>query len=276
MAPAKRGIDIAWERPTVAQIMATGAQWVARYLSTDKTKNLAYAEVAAYVQAGLEIVTVWETAAARALAGFAAGQSDARAAEVQRKALGLPGDHVHYFAVDTDTDWGAVVPYFQGIASVLPIARVGPYGGIKVITGAHRAGYRYLWQTVAWSGGAWHPAATIRQPGSTVLGGTADVDYAMATDFGQFPRPAAPAPAPQPPAPGPLPPFPKEKKMIMVAVDLKTLPKDTEWPGIFLLTQDLKLCHVTTPEDEKAFKDAQVTGPFTISYAQFAALQAAQ
>lgn len=191
MAPVL-GIDVAWDRPTVAQIKATGAHWVARYFSPDSTKDLTAAEVISYPAGGLAVVTVYESTAARALAGYAAGKADAQAAEAQRKAVGLPATHVHHFAVDTDTTWAKVWPYFQGVLSVLPIARVGVYGGIKVINGAYGQGFRYLWQTVAWSSGQWSPHATIRQPGGTLLGGGADIDTAEAPDFGQTPRPVTP------------------------------------------------------------------------------------
>lgn len=272
MSGGKPGIDVAWARPTVAQIKAVGAEWVARYLSPDKSKNLRYDEVASYTAAGLATVTVWESAAGRALAGFAAGKSDAQAAEVQRKALGLPGDHVIYFAVDTDTDWPHVLPYFEGVASVLPQNRVGVYGGIKVIRGAYDAGYRFLWQTVAWSAGVWHPKATIRQTGVKTLGGDADRDVAVFADFGQFPRPVQPKPAPPTPPPTPAPAHQfKETEMIMVAVRQNEVPAGTEWPGIFLLA-DGHLSHVATPADETAFKDAGIAGPVPISWVQYQSL----
>lgn len=197
---SRTGIDIAWDRPSIAQIKATGATWVARYFSPDPTKNLTAAEVRDYTAAGLDVVTVWEGSATRALDGRAAGVADAHAAEQQRIAVGLPADHVHHFAVDTDTTWSAVAPYFDGVMSVIGEARTGTYGGLRVVQGAHAAGIRYLWQTVAWSGGVWAPYATIRQPIGTTLGGQADYDTAEVVDFGQYPRPN-PQPAPTPATP---------------------------------------------------------------------------
>lgn len=183
------GVDLAWDRPTVAQIEAVGAHFVARYLSTDAKKNIRAAEVTAYKAAGLGTVVVWETTTGRATAGRAAGVADAQAAEAQRKAVGLPPDMVVHFAVDEDTTWASVSPYMAGAASVIGKARVGVYGGYQVIEGAAAAGYRYLWQTVAWSGGHWSSHATIRQPGGTTLSGGADWDTAMTPDYGQYPRP---------------------------------------------------------------------------------------
>lgn len=183
------GLDIAWARPTVAEIVATGAHWVARYLSPDASKNLTAAEVQEYPAAGLAVVTVFESSAGRATQGRAAGIADANLAEQQRRALGLPDDHIHHFAVDEDTTWASVKPYFDGVVSVIGLARAGCYGGYPVIEGAYNYGIGYLWQTVAWSGGLWSPHATIRQPGGTLMAGAADIDYAEVPDFGQTPRP---------------------------------------------------------------------------------------
>jgi hypothetical protein len=196
------GVDIAWARPSVAQIKGVGAHWVARYLSADTSKNITAAEVRDYRAAGLGTVVVWETSAGRATAGYAAGQADARAAEVERKAVGLPADMPIHLAVDEDTSWSSVAPYFSGAASVIGQARVGVYGGFKVIEGAAAARYHYLWQTVAWSGGRWSGHATIRQSGGTTLAGGADWDQAETPDFGQYPRPVAP-PKPPPPVTAP-------------------------------------------------------------------------
>lgn len=179
------GIDIAWDRPSVAAIKATGAQFVARYFSQDPTKDLTAGEVVQYKAAGLGIVTVYESSAGRALQGIHAGGIDAGDAAHERASVGLPADHVIYFAVDTDTDWASVQPYFEGICNTIPKAQVGVYGGYKVVEGAHAWGLKYLWQTTAWSGGQWSPYATIKQVGGTVLSGAADVDYAMTPDYGQ-------------------------------------------------------------------------------------------
>jgi hypothetical protein len=189
---ALTGVDIAWDRPTVDQIKEVGAHFVARYFSTDASKNLRASEVAAYSAAGIATVVVWETTAGRATAGRTAGVADARVAEQQRKAVGLPGDMVIHFAVDTDTSWSAAAAYMAGVASVIGQGRTGVYGGYRVIEGAATAGYRYLWQTIAWSNGLWSAHATIRQTGGTTLSGGADWDAATVPDFGQYPRPVIP------------------------------------------------------------------------------------
>jgi hypothetical protein len=185
-------LDIAWARPTVAQIKATGAIGVIRYFSTDPTKDLQASEVTAYPAAGLKIGTVYETTAGRATAGQAAGVADARAAEAERVRVGLPTGHIHYFAVDSDVSWAAVAPYFAGAASVIGKSAVGVYGGVNVIDGAAAAGYHWLWQTAAWSAGRVSAHALLYQNGSTTLGGGADINTVLAADWGQYPRPAEP------------------------------------------------------------------------------------
>lgn len=183
------GIDIAWARPTVGEIKATGATWVARYFSNDPTKDITSGEVQQYQAAGLGIVTVFETSTGRALQGAHAGAVDAQQAVNERAAVGLPNTASIYWAVDTDTDYASVKAYADGWATVIPKGMSGPYGGFKVVDGARRDGWAYGWQTTAWSGGQWSSLATIKQTGGTVLSGGADIDYAEVPDFGQYPRP---------------------------------------------------------------------------------------
>lgn len=182
-------IDVAWAQPTVAQIKATGATGVLRYFSTDASKNLTAAHVKAYSAAGLAIGTVYESTAARATAGFAAGVADAQSAEAQRKTVGLPDGHRHFFAVDEDVPWASVLAYFQGAVSVLGMGRCGAYGSYAVVEGAYAYGIRLLWQTVAWSAGKVSAHAVLYQSGGTVLGGGADTNKIMAADWGQTPNP---------------------------------------------------------------------------------------
>jgi hypothetical protein len=180
-------IDVAWFNPTVAQVQSVGAVGVIGYLSTDSTKNLSGNQVQEYTAAGIAVGTVWETTAGRALAGHAAGVADAKAAEAQRKDIGLPATHLHRAAVDTDTTWAAVSAYFAGWASVVGIGRIAPYGGVKIAAGAYAAGYRRCWQTLAWSNGQVDPHAVLYQSGGTLLSGQADINHILAPDWGQYP-----------------------------------------------------------------------------------------
>ncbi|MEU7096048.1 glycoside hydrolase domain-containing protein [Kitasatospora aureofaciens] len=190
------GLDIAWDRPSTNDILATGAHFVARYLSPDSSKNLNSTEVRDYPANGLSIVVVWESTAGRMLAGYSAGVSDAQAAEAQRRSLGLPNDMVIYFACDTDvsgSQYHTVNEYMRGVNSVIGLNRTGFYGGYYEVenVAAAPATASYFWQTTAWSNGHWSAHANIRQDGGTLLGGAADVDHSMTDDFGQYPRPQA-------------------------------------------------------------------------------------
>jgi hypothetical protein len=198
------GLDIAWARPSDAQITSTGAHFVARYLSPDSSKNLTASEVQSYPADGLSVVAVWESTANRMLGGFAAGVSDANAAESQRRNVGLPDDMPIYFACDFDaqgSQFSIVNNYMRGVNSVIGLGRSGFYGGYYEVenVAASPATATYFWQASAWSNGHWSDHANIRQDGGTLLGGSADVDHSETDDFGQFPRPvpySPPAPAP--------------------------------------------------------------------------------
>jgi hypothetical protein len=180
-------LDVAWSKPTAAQIRAAGASGVIGYFSLDATKNLTPSQVSAYVLAGMPCAPVWETTAGRALAGYAAGQADARSVVTQRNACGMPTTQKIRFAVDTDTTWPSVSPYFEGAASIIGKANTAPYGGYKITTAAYAAGYRGCWQTTAWSGGKLDPHAVLYQNGHTALSGDADVNNILAADWGQYP-----------------------------------------------------------------------------------------
>lgn len=234
-------LDIAWDRPTTAQIKATGAVGVMRYFSPDATKNITAAEVADYTANGLAVGTVFESTAGRATGGHQDGVDDAHLAEEERVLAGLPDTHRHHFAVDSDVPWSSVQAYFDGAASVVGLARTGTYGSFRVIEGAYGHGIRKLWQTSAWSGGQLSSHATLYQSGGTLLGGQADINRTLATDWGQTPRPAPPVPPPV---------TPLEDPMCVVTVSEKDYPGLKGWPGIFVWTSAGTLRHIVggTPD----------------------------
>jgi lysozyme len=67
----------------------------------------------------------------------------------------------------------------------------------------------------------------------------------------------------------------KEPEMILVQVDRGGVPKGTAWPGVFLLTSDGALHHVTGPDDNinnvESYQAAGIPGPVTISYPEYQA-----
>lgn len=183
------GVDYSDGRPGGKALSAAGMAFAARYLSHNASKNLNAAEAADLAAHGVSCVVVWETTANRAAAGRAAGIADAKEADTQAAACGQPSGRPVFFAVDWDADPSVVVAYFQGVASVIGLARTGVYGGYKVVKFLLDHDYaKWAWQTVAWSGGRWDARAVIRQYASTVRinGVTCDQDTAQAADYGQW------------------------------------------------------------------------------------------
>lgn len=183
------GVDYSSGHPGGAALKAAGKAFAARYVSHTPSKNVSLAEAADLAAHGVSTVVVWETAANRAGAGRAAGIADAHDAVAQATAAGMPGDRPIYFAVDWDADPTVVVGYFQGVASVLGLPRVGGYGGYKVIKYLLDHGLiTYGWQTAAWSQGKQDPRAHIYQPatGVHINGVACDDDTAIQTDYGQW------------------------------------------------------------------------------------------
>lgn len=187
------GVDYAWGRPGVAALKSAGAEYACRYVSHDRTgKNLTRAEAETLSGAGIWLVVVWETSAARALDGRAAGAADARDAAAQAADCGMPGDRPIYFAVDFDASADQqpeIDAYFDGVASVLGRGRTGMYGGYGPVRRAFDAGkITFGWQTYAWSGGRWDDRAQLQQysNGHTLNGVSVDYDRAVAADYGQW------------------------------------------------------------------------------------------
>lgn len=139
--------------------------------------------------------------------GYDGGVADARTALRLHDAAGGPTSVPIYFSVDEDIDaktWKSLaVQWFRGINSVLGVARTGIYGGARqlswaiaddVIGHSSTPGYRWAWQTKAWSGGQREPAAVLFQrevvtasdPGAMIGDVHVDVDDVLAPDFGQW------------------------------------------------------------------------------------------
>jgi hypothetical protein len=204
-----RGIDFAFApHPGVAQMKAAGVHWVGRYVSPlaindANGKNLTPPECQAYKAAGLAMVLFAEQSAGRMLEGRSAGVADATHFESVVKNLGLTGIAM-YCCADFDAAPGqqqVINSYLDGAASVVGRARTGIYGSYYVVNRSLDAGKaHYACQTVAWSGGQWAPRAHIRQHLQFRVGGVSvDLDEAMRTDYGQWPRPPLPQAPPATP-----------------------------------------------------------------------------
>lgn len=180
-----------------------GRTCVGRYLSFDGSHPALTREEANRLHAGgMEIFAIWEVSKYRALEGAAAGVADGKAAKTRMTAVGGGGKPV-YFTVDFDlsaAEWdqkGARVrAYFDGVASVMGVARTGAYGTyvtIKELFDHHAI--TYGWQmTFGNKGKQIDGRAQLRQqdiyPSQTGWGvagaGALDLDRAAKSDFGQW------------------------------------------------------------------------------------------
>ena len=200
------GIDYAGGRPGGAAIKAAGYDFCIRYLSDGGPslpgKLLTAVEYADLQAHDVAVAANWETTADRMKAGFTAGVADARQADAQVRAIGLPSDRCVYFSADWDAtpaDQAEIDDYLRGAASVIGIERVGVYGGYWVVSRCldnHTA--TWAWQTGAWSptnpdgSKRIDPRAHLYQriTGYVDVGGVqCDVNEAMQADFGQHPTP---------------------------------------------------------------------------------------
>jgi hypothetical protein len=169
------GVDTA-RQLTVAQVQAlaqAGCGFVCRYVSGTPGSTLTRAEAVAISQAGLGIVSVFETLGDH-LSYFAAAQgtTDARRAVAAASVAGQRGGHI-FTAVDFDAragDLPAIVQYLAAFAEgIAPQYLAGVYGSRRL----DGLGYP-LWQTMAWSGGVVSGKARIVQA-------LAEVSYAGVT-----------------------------------------------------------------------------------------------
>ena len=202
------GLDYSGGRPSHTAMKTAGMTFVCRYIGSQVRKAgrdakwLSPAEAKSLHGDGFAIVAVFETTAKRAEAGHAAGVADAHTAIAELAYCGLPANLPVYFAVDYDTTVGPnVTGYFQGVASVLGLARTGGYAGYKVIKALFdKKLITYGWQTYAWSDGKWDSRAQLQQYANnkTIGGASVDYDRAMHADYGQWPAAGTPAPAVKP------------------------------------------------------------------------------
>lgn len=163
-----------------------GATFIGRYLSA-----VSETELEDYAHAGIDTIGIFETGARRALDGEQAGAQDARYVERRLQDL-RAGGRPCYFTCDTEvtgSQLGAVRAYVRGATDVLGWHRVGMYGSYALVEHLHAMNAcRYLWQTLAWSGGQWSPHAQVRQLAieKNVMGAHVDIDRAYTPDFGQW------------------------------------------------------------------------------------------
>lgn len=206
------GVDYSWARPGGSILKAAGRHFAVRYLYPDGQggKGLDASELADLTNNGVEVPVVYESYDRRATEGREAGKADAKTAQAQLEALGLPSGMPIYFAVDYDapeSDQAVIDEYLRGCADVIGVDRVGVYAGYWVVKRCHENGTaKWLWQTYAWSGGNVHPENHLYQyRNGQFINGAVDFCRALKDNYGQpsafgaaapvQPTPEAPAPA---------------------------------------------------------------------------------
>ncbi|MEW9698030.1 DUF1906 domain-containing protein [Paenibacillus sp. SI8] len=142
---------------TAAAFSKDGYSFVGRYLVPSGAKALTKQEAELISDAGLQILSVYETTANRALGGRSAGLADGAAALQVAAAVGQPPGSCIYFAVDfdaTSAQLPTVIAYIQAASEATPGYTTGVYGSYQVMEAVHAAAAcSRFWQTYAWSRG---------------------------------------------------------------------------------------------------------------------------
>lgn len=160
MVAKLNGVDCATKlnQQLAESLKTTGVEYVGRYLG-DSWKSISIMEANALINAGLKIVSIWETNPTRATY-FTKNQgiSDGKVASDYAKSIGQSEGSAIYFTVDYDaqlSDMNAILNYFLGARQGLDQSfKVGVYGSYSVLEMLHSQGSAdYFWQTTAWSRG---------------------------------------------------------------------------------------------------------------------------
>lgn len=193
-----QGVDYSAGPLTAVQARAAGLSFICRYVSSPgEWKNLRRSEVVDFLTNGIGLVVVFEEhPVERPLGGYAEGVADARSADAQVAALGVPGCPI-YFAIDFDVvagQLGIIDAYMDGVSSVVGFARTGAYGSHRTITHLFNGGrIRYGWAAVAWGGALDARAHIYQYGGGAVAGVPVDLNRTVCsdTDYGQVGGPDA-------------------------------------------------------------------------------------
>jgi hypothetical protein len=168
-----------------AALKAAGRDFCVREIS-----RVTAAELTAAASAGVDHVFVWNTSATRALAGSAAGAADATAALAALTALSVTTTCPVYYACESDVLGSAADDYYQGLATVVPVAQIGAYAPWRVLDYlVARSRITYGCQLRAWPHGhGWHASAALRQTQADYpIGGlVCEKHEAVLAAFGQY------------------------------------------------------------------------------------------
>jgi hypothetical protein len=180
-----KGLDYTVQTtPELAKaFVSEGIAFVCRYLVPERYswKRLTKQEAKVISEAGLNIVSVFESTANRPKSGAEAGKADGITALAEAKIVGQPQGSAIYFAVDYDAqpiDYPAIEAYLKAAQAQIPGYHVGVYASHNVCLAMFNRGITHLWQTYAWSKGKLTTHANVYQHknGQKVAGITADLN----------------------------------------------------------------------------------------------------
>lgn len=187
------GVDYSFDRPNISALWSAGKQFAGRYFGLGTQDKIASrTELNALQGMGLSVFNLAEQWGNSALDGYGKGTSHAIAVLDDLNAKGVPSNRPVYFAVDFDvtaSQWPAVYAYFSGVNGILPLDRIGIYGGLRAMQWAARDGAaKWFFQTYAWSGGVWFDGNHVEQYSNNHIIGGGHVDYCRSVkeDFGQW------------------------------------------------------------------------------------------
>lgn len=143
------GLDFSGARPGGAALAANGIGSVGRYLGTD-WRCIGPDELNDYLSNGVGVWFIKENRADGMLHGYGQGVQDALDAQAQLNVLGQPSAVV-YFTADFDAQpyqFAALDSYLAGVATVIPIPRIGLYAGIDYLNHAASIASWY-WKTAS-------------------------------------------------------------------------------------------------------------------------------
>lgn len=190
-----RGIDEAWAKLDPETAAAQGFDFIIGYVSEDETKNLTSADIVRIHAAGLAVAFVYEFNPSSALGGYPTGVANGQVALAHFQSLGVPTGVACYNAgTDFNVQPGQMstcLSHETGFSDVLrPHGyRVGGYTGYPFASYLAQHNYGgFIWQTYAWSNGAWLASAALRQTanGVHIAGVDVDIDESEVIDFGQW------------------------------------------------------------------------------------------
>ena len=182
-------IDFSYARPGGAALAAAEISSVGRYLGSDG-RCIDLAELTDYLDHGINVWFIKENSSRGMLNGYGQGHADALDAQQQLITLGYPNAAVYYTA-DFDiqpAQFSAGDSYLQGVASVMPVTRIGLYAGNDYLN--HAADLvTYRWKTASLSfdhGQVATVTVHLIQTTDTPPIPNTDYDLIMIADHGQI------------------------------------------------------------------------------------------